>query len=242
MSQYTTGEMAKLCEVSVRTVQFYDKKHLLPPSELSEGGRRLYNEGDLEKLRLICVLKSLGLSLNAIKSILTSEAPERVLLLLLEEQTKHLDEEIKEQQKQRKAMEAIKKSLHSGELLSVKSISDIEAMMNGKKKLRKTHMTMLTVGILMDLLEVGTLLLWILKGIWWPFAATIPIVITCAALLVRMYYRGSAYICPQCNRKFRPRLRNFFFSRHTPKTRKLSCTLCDYQGWCVETYADDERK
>ena len=26
MSNYTTGEMAKLCNVSVRTVQFYDTK------------------------------------------------------------------------------------------------------------------------------------------------------------------------------------------------------------------------
>ena len=29
MSNYTTGEMAKLCNVSVRTVQFYDTKGIL---------------------------------------------------------------------------------------------------------------------------------------------------------------------------------------------------------------------
>ena len=48
MSKYTTGELAKLCGVSVRTVQFYDTKGLLPPSELSEGGRRLYSDDDLQ--------------------------------------------------------------------------------------------------------------------------------------------------------------------------------------------------
>ena len=44
MSKYTTGEIAKLCGVSVRTVQYYDSRNILIPSELSEGGRRLYSE------------------------------------------------------------------------------------------------------------------------------------------------------------------------------------------------------
>ena len=44
MSKYTTGELAKLCNVTVRTVQYYDKRGILIPTELSEGGRRLYTE------------------------------------------------------------------------------------------------------------------------------------------------------------------------------------------------------
>ena len=51
MSQYTTGEIAKLCGVSVRTVQYYDSRNILTPTALSEGGRRLYSEQDLQKLR-----------------------------------------------------------------------------------------------------------------------------------------------------------------------------------------------
>ena len=58
MSKYTTGEMAKLCGVSVRTVQYYDSRNLLVPSELSEGGRRLYSEDDLRKLKVICFLRN----------------------------------------------------------------------------------------------------------------------------------------------------------------------------------------
>ena len=42
MSKYTTGELAKLCGVTVRTVQYYDTRGILIPSELTEGGRRLY--------------------------------------------------------------------------------------------------------------------------------------------------------------------------------------------------------
>ena len=49
MSKYTTGEIAKLCGVSVRTVQYYDTRNILVPSELSEGGRRLYSEEDVKR-------------------------------------------------------------------------------------------------------------------------------------------------------------------------------------------------
>ena len=32
MTRYATGELAKLCDVTVRTVQFYDSKGLLVPT------------------------------------------------------------------------------------------------------------------------------------------------------------------------------------------------------------------
>lgn len=43
----TTGELAKACHVSVRTVQYYDKKGILSPVDMSEGGRRLYDKQSL---------------------------------------------------------------------------------------------------------------------------------------------------------------------------------------------------
>ena len=49
MSKYPTGEMAKLCGVSVRTVQYYDSRDILVPSELSEGGRRLYSKEKIKR-------------------------------------------------------------------------------------------------------------------------------------------------------------------------------------------------
>lgn len=65
----TTGELAKLCQVSVRTVQFYDKKGLLKPSLLSEGGRRMFGEEEVIKLRCISLYKELGFSLEEIKEV-----------------------------------------------------------------------------------------------------------------------------------------------------------------------------
>lgn len=90
MSKYTTGEMAKLCNVTVRTVQYYDTRGILIPAELSEGGRRLYNDDDLKKLRLICYLKNIGLSLDSIADILTAENGKNVISTILQEQRAQL--------------------------------------------------------------------------------------------------------------------------------------------------------
>ena len=64
----TVGEAAKKMEVTVRTLQYYDKEGVLSPSALSEGGRRLYTDKDLIRLHQILSLKHLGFSLDDIKN------------------------------------------------------------------------------------------------------------------------------------------------------------------------------
>ena len=75
MSKYTTGEMAKLCGVSVRTVQYYDTRGILTPSELTEGGRRLYLEDDVKRMKIICFLRDVGISIKNIGELLTEDDP-----------------------------------------------------------------------------------------------------------------------------------------------------------------------
>ena len=87
MSQYTTGEIAKLCGVTVRTIQYYDTRGILTPSDLTEGGRRLYSEDDVRRCRIICFLREIGLSIDTIGQLLREEHPEAVIALLLEQQT-----------------------------------------------------------------------------------------------------------------------------------------------------------
>ena len=77
MSKYTTGELAKLCNVTVRTVQYYDKRGILIPTELSEGGRRLYSESDLQRQKVICFLREVDVPIDAISELLEEEHPEK---------------------------------------------------------------------------------------------------------------------------------------------------------------------
>ena len=86
MSKYTTGEIAKLCGVSVRTVQYYDTRGILTPSELSEGGRRLYSEDDFKRMKIICFLRDAGISINSIGELLSEDDPGSVIAVLLEQQ------------------------------------------------------------------------------------------------------------------------------------------------------------
>lgn len=234
MPQYTTGEIAKLCGISVRTVQFYDIKELLKPAELSEGGRRLYSDHDLIKLRLICMLKSLGLSLESIKGIIESHNSPKVLALLLDEQLKQLSDDIESKQKQIDTIKAIRENLSDINTIPISSMCDIERLMNSKKKLKKTHVIMLVIGILMDSIQIASLILWIAKGIWQPFAVGMPIVILLGIFMTWLYIKNTDYICPECNTQFKPSIKDFLSVKHTAKTRKLKCPKCNYDGYCVE--------
>lgn len=239
MSEYTTGEMAKLCNITVRTVQYYDSRKILVPSRLSEGGRRLYSDNDLQKLRVICFLREVGLSINSIGELLSEDAPENVISILLSQQEQDLKKEIAEKQAQLDTVEQIQQELKSRNNFSVESISDIAHIMKNKKKLAKVRGIMIAVGVVMEIIEIATLILWITKGIWLPFAIGMIAVVIMGVIISKFYFDNVAYICPQCHKVFKPSLREALFASHTPKTRKLSCPNCNHKGFCVETYKDE---
>lgn len=108
MSKYTTGELAKLSGVTVRTVQYYDTRGILIPSELTEGGRRLYSDDDLKRMHVICFLRELDIPINAISQILNEEHPERIITLLIEQQETALLNEISEKEEKLEKIRVLK--------------------------------------------------------------------------------------------------------------------------------------
>ena len=236
MSKYTTGEMAKLCGVTVRTVQYYDSRNILVPSALSEGGRRLYSEEDLRRLKIICFLRELDLPIQSIAQLLAEEDPGSVIELLLQQQELELRREVEERQQRLDKLEQLQRELKNVEHFSVESIGDIAYMMENRKQLRKIRMTMLAVGIPLDIAEIAAVAVWIIKGIWWPFALWLVLDICIGIWISRFYFGSVAYICPQCHKVFHPNFWEAFWARHTPTTRKLTCTCCGHKGFCVETY------
>lgn len=238
MPKYTTGEMARLCNVTVRTVQYYDSRNLLLPSEFSEGGRRLYSEEDLHKLKAICFLRNIGLPIGSIRELLEEENTEEVLEILLRQQEETLKKEIRKCQEKISVLGIIEKELKSIGDYSVESIGDIAYKMENRKKLHKMRILLVMVGIPMDIVEISTFALGLIKGIWWPFVLGMCLVIL-AGLWVSLYYsRRVAYICPECHTVFKPGFREVLFAKHTPNLRKLTCTCCAHKGYCIETYDD----
>lgn len=239
MSKYTTGELAKLCGVTVRTVQYYDSRGILIPTELSEGGRRLYTDDDLRRLRIICFLRDIGLPIDAIAQLLAEEEPGRVVELLLEQQEQAVRQELARSQSRLEKLEALRRQVKQQPDFSVESIGDIAYLMERRTQLKRVHTAMLLAGIPMSLLEVTGIVLWIVTGVWWPFAVYLLLAVPFGILISRYYFRRVAYLCPQCHTVFRSVLKEAFFARHTPSARKLTCTCCGYHGFCVETIGGD---
>ena len=238
MSQYTTGELAKACGVTVRTVQFYDQRGILIPSALTEGGRRLYSEEDLKKMKIICFLRDTGLSLDTIGKLLAEEDPGSVVSIFLEQQEQVLREEIDERRCRLDRLEELRNGLKTLPSFSIESIGDIANVMEGKKKLSAVRRNMILPAIPLGILQWASILLWIFRGIWWPFVIWIVLVIPYGIWTTRYYHRKVAFICPRCHEVFRPAMKEMIFANHTPKTRKLTCTKCGHHGFCVETYGD----
>ena len=239
MSKYTTGEIAKLCGVTVRTVQYYDTRGILVPTELSEGGRRLYSEDDLKRMKIICFLRDLGLPINSITQLLSEDDPSSVISLLLEQQEQALKEEIGEREEKLHKLEGLRTGLKSIKEFSVESIGDIAYTMSNKKKLKKIHTIVLISGIPITIFQWGSIILWITKGFWWLFVIWAVIAIPYGVLLSRYYFRRIAYICPQCHTVFEPTFKEAFWARHTLATRKLTCTSCGHHGFCVEVAREE---
>ena len=242
MSKYTTGEIAKLCGVSVRTVQYYDERGILIPSELSEGGRRLYSEDDYKKLKIICFLRDAGISIKSIGELLSESNPSSVISVLLEQQEQLLNEEVRKVQAKLDMLAEIKREIKGVENFSIESIGDIAYVMENKKKMRQLHTILLITGIPIGIIQWTSILLWIFTGIWWLFALWVLIAISYSIWVTKFYFKRVAYICPQCHEVFKPKLKEAIFARHTPTLRKLTCTCCGHKGFCVETYGEEEKK
>ncbi len=236
MNVYTTGEIAKLCNVSVRTVQYYDHRNILTPSSISEGGRRLYGEKELEKMKIICFLKDLGFSLDNITKIMQEENAKKVILLLIERQQKELEDKILSCAEKMQKIKSLKKYLKSNDDLSLDRMTGIARIIENKSKMKKIRLIMLIFALPVIALEIISILLWIFKGIWWVFAIYFIVSIFVGVFLSKYSYSRLAYVCPECGKIFKASFKEFFFSMHTPSTRKLKCPSCNIKSYCLETY------
>lgn len=65
------GDLARLTGTKVNTIRFYEDAGLLPQAERSSSGRRIYRDGDTQRLAFIRRSRSLGFPLDAVRELLT---------------------------------------------------------------------------------------------------------------------------------------------------------------------------
>ena len=95
------GELSRKLEMSQRTIRYYEEIGLLNSIKSVEGGRRIYTEKDLRRLKLIKRLKIMGMTLSEMQELesmwsyeKSNEKLLRRLLELLNNHLKRLDDRI----------------------------------------------------------------------------------------------------------------------------------------------------
>lgn len=235
MSQFSTGELAKAAEVSVRTVQYYDQRGILTPSEVTEGGRRIYHDSDLERLQVICFLRDLDFSINQIKNLLQEENREQVLELLLTDQIESLEKSSKEIEVKLKRARHLQNATAKWRQLSVEDLSDISRLMENQKSWRHLQWRWIGSIFLISLLYLVGLLIVI-----YYFKDSRGLFIVCPAFIIAInlvvfhYRKQFEYLCPNCHKTFDPSFKEFAIAGHTPRTRKLTCPHCHVKTYCLE--------
>lgn len=102
---FTSGQLAKMAKVSVRTIRFYDTANILKPSIVNdETGARFYVREDFLKLEQILLYKYLGFSLDEIKELMLNSDDKNFMLDSLRLQNKLVDDKIEQMQLVKKAI------------------------------------------------------------------------------------------------------------------------------------------
>lgn len=239
MSLYTTGELAKKCGVSVRTIQYYDERGILVPTDLTEGGRRLFSEEDVATLETICFLRGLDISIKDIAEILESNESKKVIEILLEEQEKNIEEDMKRKTEQLEKIKYIRSTLSSFKDGSKKTIHVISSIMGEKEKRKKMYKKMMMIDIPLQIASIVAFVIGVLRGTWILFFIMFSVQFICTGLLVNYWYKQIEYICPECQTRFQPRKMEAVFGNHTPKMRKLTCPYCKRKIWCLEVHREE---
>lgn len=70
--EYTVQKLGSIAGVSTRTLRYYDEVGLLKPLRISSSGYRIYGKEEVDRLQQIMFYRELGVSIEAIKEIMTS--------------------------------------------------------------------------------------------------------------------------------------------------------------------------
>jgi len=108
----TIGEVAKLSNISVQTLRYYDRIDLFKPIEIDPVNQyRYYQNTQLYYLDIIKSLKYLGLSLEEVKSVLTLKSEE--LVIYLANQEDRIEQQFQRLKKTKEVLQRKKEQIQS---------------------------------------------------------------------------------------------------------------------------------
>ena len=138
---FTTGQLAKMAKVSVRTIRFYDSKNLLKPSFVDEDtGARFYTRDDFLKLEQVLLYKYLGFSIEEIKELTITKNDKDFVIDSMHLQHKLIEDKMEQMQLVKEAIESTlkayekEKNIDWDKMLKITELTGMENSLNTQYK------------------------------------------------------------------------------------------------------------
>lgn len=77
MALYTIGEVALLCDINPVTLRAWQRRYGLLKPQRTDGGHRLFNEEDIDRIREIKRWIDTGVQVSKVKTLLSDPSPEQ---------------------------------------------------------------------------------------------------------------------------------------------------------------------
>ena len=169
MSNYSTGELAKLCNVTTRTIQYYDRKGILKPQGFTEGKRRVYTEHQRQTLELILLLKDLGCALSDIDMLLKGEGTLKTLNTLLTMKQQEINQQVKQQQAVLNKIKNVQYYVNKASTSPITHLKDIEHVMSKSAEMKSIRRNIWISAGIIGIIQYSSIISAILMKNKWPF-------------------------------------------------------------------------
>jgi len=150
---YTTGEIAKLAGVTIRTIRYYDSRGILKPSTYTQSGHHLYTEKDLLELRRVLALKHLGLSLGEATTADHSNFSKEEMVNALQIQKTIIQNKIHSMKTLLDTIVVTEKSIEETSELDWSKIIDVIQLLVSEKELRQKYRDLSNLNAEMKLID-----------------------------------------------------------------------------------------
>jgi DNA-binding transcriptional MerR regulator len=78
MKYYLRSEIAKLTNINIETLRYYEKNKIIPAPDRADNGYRQYSEDTLKRLQFIIQVKECGFTLEEIRTLFPIEKAKEV--------------------------------------------------------------------------------------------------------------------------------------------------------------------
>lgn len=136
---YSSGEFARMAQVTLRTIRYYDKQNILKPSLVTESGARFYTDEDFARLQQILLLKYLGFSLDDIREMTIADSDYHFMLNSLKTQLKLVQDRIEQMQLVEQAIQDTAEAIQTQKTIDWNKMLDLIHLTGMEKSLKNQY-------------------------------------------------------------------------------------------------------